>query len=68
VGVAIRLLDAFSTPSLAAEMNYGRGFSGGRVARLEKLAHNQNLVTPHADQVIHLDGNKPESSVAMVQH
>ena len=35
-------------------------------ARLEKLARNQNLVTPQSGQVVHLDGNKPDSSVAMV--
>ena len=35
-------------------------------ARLEKLARNQNLVTPQSGQVVHLDANKPESSVAMV--
>jgi hypothetical protein len=34
--------------------------------RLEKLAKNQNLVTPQSGQVVHLDGDKPESSVAMV--
>jgi hypothetical protein len=37
-------------------------------ARLEKLAKNQNLVTPQSGQVVHLDGNKPDSSVAMVKH
>jgi hypothetical protein len=35
--------------------------------RLEKLARNQNLVTPQSGQVVHLDGNKPDSSVAMVK-
>lgn len=34
--------------------------------RLEKLAKDQHLVTPQSDQVVHLDGNKPDSSVAMV--
>jgi cell division protein FtsL len=34
--------------------------------RLERLAKDQNLVTPQSDQVVHLDGNKPSSSVAMV--
>ena len=34
--------------------------------RLEKLAKNQNLVTPQSGQVVHLDVDKPESSVAMV--
>lgn len=37
-------------------------------ARLEKLAKNQNLVTPQSGQVVHLDNNKPDSSVAMVKH
>jgi hypothetical protein len=36
--------------------------------RLEKLARNQNLVTPQSGQVVRLDSNKPESSVAMVKH
>ena len=35
--------------------------------RLQQLAERQNLVTPKSDQVIHLDGNRPESSVAMVK-
>lgn len=36
-------------------------------ARLEKLAADQHLVTPQTGQVVHLDGNKPDSSVAMVK-
>lgn len=36
-------------------------------ARLEQLAKNRNLVTPQSGQVVHLDGDKPESSVAMVK-
>ena len=36
--------------------------------RLEKLAKNQNLVTPQSGQVVHLEGNKPDNSVAMVKH
>lgn len=36
-------------------------------ARLEKLAADQHLVTPQTGQVVHLDGNKPESSVAMMK-
>jgi hypothetical protein len=35
-------------------------------ARLERLAKGQNLVTPAADQVIHLD-RKPDGAVAMVK-
>ena len=35
--------------------------------RLEKLATRQNLVTPKADQVVHLDGARPDGSVAMVK-
>ena len=35
--------------------------------RLEKLAQKQNLVTPQSGQVVHLDTDKPESSVAMVK-
>ena len=35
--------------------------------RLERLAERQNLVTPKADQVFHLDGNRPDGSVAMVK-
>jgi|SRR5271157_2731391 len=35
--------------------------------RLEKLAKDQHLVTPQSGQVVHLDGNKPDSSVAMVE-
>src|SRR5262245_47409912 len=35
-------------------------------ARLERLAKGQNLVTPGADQVIHLD-RKPDGAVAMVK-
>ncbi len=34
--------------------------------RLEKLARGQNLVTPAAGQVFHLD-NKPDGAVAMVK-
>jgi len=36
-------------------------------ARLEKLAKDQHLVTPQSGQVVHLDSNKPDSSVAMVK-
>ena len=35
--------------------------------RLDRLARAQNLVTPKSDQVFHLDGNKPGSTVAMVK-
>jgi hypothetical protein len=35
--------------------------------RLEKLAERHNLVTPQSDQVFHLDGNRPDSSVAMMK-
>jgi hypothetical protein len=35
--------------------------------RLEKLAKSQNLVTPQAGQVVHLDSNKPDGAVAMVK-
>jgi hypothetical protein len=35
--------------------------------RLGKLAASQNLVTPKPGQVVHLDGNRPDSSVAMVK-
>lgn len=34
--------------------------------RLEKLAKAQRLATPRPEQVVHLDANKPDSSVAMV--
>jgi len=34
--------------------------------RLERLAHQQNLVTPSNAQVFHLDG-KPDGAVAMVK-
>jgi len=35
--------------------------------RLDKLARDQNMVTPKADQVFHLEGNKQGASVAMVK-
>jgi len=35
--------------------------------RLQQLAQRQNLVTPKADQVFHLDNNRPDGSVAMVK-
>jgi hypothetical protein len=35
--------------------------------RLEKLAARQNLVIPKSEQVVHLDGNKPSGTVAMVK-
>ena len=35
-------------------------------ARLERLARRQNLVTPSAEQVVHLDG-RPDGVVAMVK-
>jgi len=35
--------------------------------RLEKLAQNQNLVTPQAGQVVHLESNRPDGAVAMVK-
>jgi cell division protein FtsL len=35
--------------------------------RLQQLAQRQNLVTPKSDQVFHLDGNRPDGSVAMVK-
>jgi hypothetical protein len=35
--------------------------------RLDRLAHNQNLVTPKSDQVFHLEGNQPDAAVAMVK-
>ena len=38
-----------------------------RPDRLEQLAEGQNLVTPKSDQVIHLDGNRADGSVAMVK-
>ncbi|HEV2444916.1 MAG TPA: hypothetical protein VGS58_03305 [Candidatus Sulfopaludibacter sp.] len=36
-------------------------------ARLEKLADDQHLVTPQSGQVVRLDADKPDSSVAMVK-
>ena len=36
-------------------------------ARLEKLASDQHLVTPQTGQVVHLDGNKADGSMAMVK-
>ena len=36
--------------------------------RLDKLAHNQNLVTPKSNQVFHLDGGQSDTAaVAMVK-
>ncbi len=35
--------------------------------RLQQLAERQNLVTPKAGQVVHLDGNKPDSAFALVK-
>jgi len=35
--------------------------------RLEKLAKDQNLVTPQAGQVVHLESDKPDGAVAMVK-
>lgn len=35
--------------------------------RLQQLAQNQNMVTPKSNQVFRLDGNKPDSAVAMVK-
>ncbi|MGA2040316.1 MAG: hypothetical protein ABSH42_13650 [Bryobacteraceae bacterium] len=35
--------------------------------RLQQVAEKQNLVTPKAGQVVHLDGNKPDSSFALVK-
>jgi hypothetical protein len=37
-------------------------------ARLDRLAHNQNLVTPKSDQVFHLEGDRPGAVVAMVKN
>ena len=36
-------------------------------ARLNQLAHNQNLVTPKSDQVFHLEGDRPGAAVAMMK-
>src|SRR5271157_871132 len=36
-------------------------------ARLNQLAHNQNLVTPKSDQVFHLEGERPGAVFAMVK-
>jgi len=36
-------------------------------ARLDQLAHNQNLVTPKPGQVFHLEGDRPGAAVAMVK-
>ena len=36
-------------------------------ARLNQLAHNQNLVTPKSNQVFHLEGDRPGAAVAMVK-
>ena len=35
--------------------------------RLQQVAEKQNLVAPQAGQVIHLDGNKPDSAFALVK-
>jgi hypothetical protein len=35
--------------------------------RLERVAERQNLVAPTAGQVVHLDGNKPDSAFALVK-
>jgi hypothetical protein len=31
------------------------------------MAEKQNLVAPQAGQVVHLDGNKPDSAFALVK-
>lgn len=36
-------------------------------ARLEKLAKNQNLVTPQTGQVVHLESSKPDGAVAVLK-
>jgi hypothetical protein len=35
--------------------------------RLQQVAERQNLVVPKAGQVVHLDGNKPDSAFALVK-
>ena len=35
--------------------------------RLQQVAEKQNLVAPKAGQVVHLDGNKPDSAFALVK-
>ena len=35
--------------------------------RLQQMAEKQNLVAPRAGQVVHLDGNKPDSAFALVK-
>ena len=35
--------------------------------RLQQMAEEQNLVAPQAGQVVHLDGNKPDSAFALVK-
>jgi len=35
--------------------------------RLQQMAEKQNLVAPQAGQVVHLDGNKPDSAFALVK-
>jgi hypothetical protein len=35
--------------------------------RLQQMAEKQNLVPPQAGQVVHLDGNKPDSAFALVK-
>jgi len=35
--------------------------------RLQQVAERQNLVAPKAGQVVHLDGNKPDSAFALVK-
>jgi hypothetical protein len=35
--------------------------------RLQQVAEKQNLVAPQAGQVVHLDGNKPDSAFALVK-
>jgi hypothetical protein len=35
--------------------------------RLQQVAEKQNLVPPQAGQVVHLDGNKPDSAFALVK-
>ena len=35
--------------------------------RLQQMAEKQNLVAPQAGQVVHLDGNKPDSAFALLK-
>ena len=35
--------------------------------RLQQVAEKQNLVAPQAGQVVHLDGNQPDSAFALVK-